>query len=121
MTFKFFAWIGMLSVIAAAPATALAMPRDCRNDGTAHSMNGVTEKMIARSIDVGAAPRRLATSRLLDVGAKINPHQHLKAVTTILVRALPQYAGFGYFLSKNDIVIVHRPTRRISYILPFCR
>ncbi len=50
--------------------------------------------------------------KLLDVGSKINPKQRLNLVTVGVVKALPQYAAYAYFLSKTYIVFVHPGTRR---------
>ncbi len=83
-------------------------------------VNGIGLNQIAQFIVLDHPPARRKSRRLLSVGSKIDPHQKLKQVPAELVKALREYRGYGYFLSKAYVVIVHPPTRRISYLLPFC-
>lgn len=102
-------WIGPLA----------AEPVTCNMQGYA-GVSGVSLNQIVRSIEADQPPARRRSHRLLSTGATIDPRQKLKRVPALLVRALPQYRGYDYFVSKAYVVIVHPPTRRIVYLLPFC-
>jgi|GEM_PF-2692443 len=112
----------ILSVFAAlTPAAQAAIkPGACHLQDISPAVNGVTLHQIARSIEADKPPLRIKSGRLLNVGSKIDPRQKLKPVTAELVKALPEYSGYAYFLTKAYAVIVHPPTRRIAYLMPFC-
>ena len=93
--------------------------------GAAPCATGPIRGPVISAVDIAAVQRAVVTvpavgSRLfpMGVGAVVPRDVPVKPVPAIVVRLLPQYAGYRAFRSGYVLMIVNPRTRRISYRFP---
>jgi hypothetical protein len=93
--------------------------RDRAAESRAPSLNSEQRTRFASAISRQNAQPITKADFSINAGVSVPSHVHLTSVPAEIVEIVPQYRGYSYFVTNEQIVIVEPRSHRIVYMMPY--